>query len=98
MKLKLKLEYRCYPVWIYENGKFIDNDLPIDANNYDDVDKTLCEIQNEFDKTFIDDGKVFRYIGFSNQQKLMVAGLLENVEQLLKKQFEIENCINLNNL
>lgn len=94
MILKLKLEYKCYPVWIYENGKVIDNDLPRYTDEYEVVDELLCELQRIYDNSFVDDGVQFDFIGLSEEQKLKIMTIVDRTIDILSKQFTVENTIN----
>lgn len=96
MILKLKLEYGCYPIWIYENGKMIDNDLPKCIDEYDVVDDLLCKLQNIYDNAFINDGMQFNFIGLSEEQKLKIMVIVNRIVDILGKQFTVENNININ--
>ena len=95
MMLKLKLEYKCYPVWIYENGKFIDNDLPYDTKEYAIVDEMLCDLQKLYDSLFVDDGSRFQFMGISIEQKKSIDNLVCKIVEMLSSQFEVENNISL---
>lgn len=45
-KIKLKFEYRCFPVWIYgENDELIENDLPPYLMGDNDIVSKFVQIQ-----------------------------------------------------
>ncbi len=96
MILKLKLEYKCYPVWIYENDKMIDNDLPKCTNEYEVADALLCELQNIYDKSFVDDGVKFDFVELSEEQKVKIMMIVNRIVDILSEQFTVENNININ--
>lgn len=69
-KIKFTLEYKCFPVWIYdEDNKLIDNDLPSELIGDPEIDPLLVHIQEVFDSLFLDDKKEFKYIGFKNAEQ-----------------------------
>lgn len=64
--IKIRLEYKCFPVWIYDhNNELIENDLPSELTEARDVESNFIHIQEIYDSLYLDDGKEFRYIGFS---------------------------------
>ncbi len=85
VKLKLSLEYCCYPLWIYSaNGDFIDNNFPKELESNMMIDKLLDEIQKEFDNLFIDNEIEFKYIGFKNTSSKELFNLkIKRVEKLI---------------
>lgn len=87
IKLRLSLEYRCYPLWIYgENDEFIDNNFPDELDSYIEIDTLLDEIQSDFDGLFIDNEKVFDYVGFSdNDSREMFSNKINRVEKMIRK-------------
>lgn len=67
-KIKIYLDYRCFPIWIYDdNGDLVDNDLPKELSKDKEVDDAFVEIQNVYDNLFYDNSIEFKYIGFSNE-------------------------------
>lgn len=41
-KIKVQLEYRCFPIWLYdENGNLIDNDFPASLIGDPEIDPIL---------------------------------------------------------
>lgn len=70
-KIVIKLEYKCYPMWIYDNIS-VDNDLVEELVNDKVIDDKLMDIQNKYDALFIDDGIEFSFKGFaSSEEKIM---------------------------
>lgn len=68
--IKIKFEYGCFPVWIYdENNELIENDLPPYLIGDNDIDSKFVRIQEIYDGLYLDDGKEFRYIGFNETKK-----------------------------
>lgn len=77
--VKIKLEYKCFPVWIYgENNELIENDLPPYLIGDKDIDPEFVRIQEVYDGLYLDNEKEFEYIGFNDAQKR---------EQFLKELF-----------
>lgn len=69
--IKLKFEYHCFPIWIYdENGHFVDNNLPIELSGDKDIEAACREAQLIYDNLFVDDGTVFEYTGFKDNHEL----------------------------
>jgi len=67
--IKIKFEYRCFPVWIYgENNELIGNDLPTYLIGDNDIDPKFVHIQEVYDSLYLDDGKEFKYIGFKENE------------------------------
>lgn len=68
--IKIKFEYRCFPVWIYgENDELIENDLPPYLIGDNDINPKFVRIQKIYDELYLDDGKEFKYIGFKETEK-----------------------------
>lgn len=82
-EIRLKFEYQCYPIWIYDvNGDFIDNDLVEEIQKNRSLVRSLEELQNTFDSLYLDNKVEFKYIGFHSDMEKKV--FEENVEQLYK--------------
>ena len=72
-KLKLSLEYRCFPIWSYDdNGLFIDNDLPKELRNDEELDKLLTDIQESFDELYTDTSSEFYSSDFPTENERMI--------------------------
>ncbi|MBR4623059.1 MAG: hypothetical protein IKO45_00705 [Clostridia bacterium] len=66
--LKYSLEYHCYPIWYYdESGELIDNDLPDEMRDDEELDSLLLIIQKRFDDLYIDTPKEFSSHGFKSE-------------------------------
>lgn len=98
-KLKLLLEYKCYPIWIYdEDGELIDNNIVSELINEPSIIKALDEIQHTYDSLFEDNEASFEYKGFENEQKRqrflnLVRETVSLIEKKLRNIYEIENKI-----
>ena len=68
--LKYSLEYRCYPIWNYDqDGELVDNDLPDELRADTELDSLLLHLQELFDALFVDTSKEFSSHGFSTEAK-----------------------------
>lgn len=96
--VKLRLEYKCFPMWIYdEQGNLIDNDIVEEISNDNEIVNLLDNIQEEFDELYVDDGIEFGFKGFQNEQSR--ASFREKVEQAYTKiQTELSNNYTVINL
>lgn len=104
LTLKLRLEYKCYPTWIYnEQCELIDNYLPEEIKNSGKIKELLSNIQEDYDSLYIDNGIEFKYKGFREVD--IKRTLEENVDQayeILQKElngsYVIVNTISFENL
>lgn len=93
--IKIKLEYGCFPVWIYnENNELIENDLPAGLIGDTEIEPILVHIQEIFDSLYLNDTKEFRYIGFRDQeQRELFEEELSTAINLLKSKLNGEYII-----
>lgn len=102
-KIRLLLEYKCYPIWIYKDNELIDNGLPEKVIG-DTKIYHLCDVlQKEFDNLYKDDESEFKYIGFNDfKVKEKFKNNIQSLERILKKKlggdYEVINDININEL
>lgn len=93
------LEYRCYPLWVYnEKGEIVLNDLPDELKAEVNIQNLLEEIQDIYDSLFIDNKVEFRYKGFDNEEEENeFRGKLVKMVQLIEAKmgnfYKIENSI-----
>ena len=67
-KLRLMLEYGCYPVWLYDEEGFVEDTLlPEELRNDHSLDAMFIDLQNRYEALFINDEHVFDYIGFKTE-------------------------------
>lgn len=103
-KIRLMLEYKSYPIWIYNEEGFIeDNVLPEEWKYSQELINLTDEIQAVFDSLFIDTVNEFKYVGFSDMEKRnSFINKLKNFEKIIfeinNKQFIIQNDIDISNL
>lgn len=98
--LKLRFEYKCYPVWIYCNETLLENDLPEDIKSNSIIREQLQILQDEYNSLFIDDGVEFRYLGFEEpERRASFLGKVQDVYALLSSicshYFRVENCVDI---
>lgn len=93
--LKYSLEYRCYPIWNYdESGELIDNDLPDELRDDEELDSLLLKIQEIFDGLFTDTPKEFSSHGFMNEaERSNFLSLLFSSVDLLKQRYGLKYLI-----
>ena len=100
----MKLEYKCFPIWVYEdNGTLIDNDLPKVLLGDKRLDSLCVTVQEEFDNHYTNDGVEFKYNKFDNiSEKKQFAERIKVIEKLIRKKcennYKIINDVNINKL
>lgn len=100
-KIKIILEYKCYPMWIYnENNELIDNDLVDELKDDSELDSILMNIQDMYDKLYKDDELSFEYEGFKDENEkkkfiLEVQSAIDLIKLKLADKYAIENCVEL---
>lgn len=98
-KVKLFLDYKCFPLWIYgENGELIDNGLPEELSNDKELDKLLVTLQEEYNGLFVDSAVKFRYKGFENERdkelfSVKINNIISEIELKLGNKYVVENAI-----
>ena len=69
-KLRLMLDYHCYPVWLYdESGNIIDTLLPEELRSDTELDAKFDNLQERFDALFIDNEHEFSFKGFQTEEE-----------------------------
>lgn len=98
-KIRVLLEYRCYPIWIYnEKGEIVLNDLPDELKNEIDIQNLLKDIQDTYDSLFIDNKVEFSYKGFNSEveeKEFMrkVTKVVQLIESKVGNVYKIENNV-----
>lgn len=86
--VRIQLEYKCYPVWIYgEDGFVEDNELPSELAEDHELDGRFWSVQHRFDATYVDTATVFYNKGFASPEEEGVweSDLKAAVAELAKK-------------
>jgi hypothetical protein len=103
-KIRLMLEYKAYPIWIYDEDGFVDdNALPEQWKNSLELVNSTEEIQSIFDSLYMDTVNEFKYIGFLDKEQRIV--FIEKINYFIKlvkeinnDEFIIQNDIDISNL
>ncbi|MBQ3343156.1 MAG: hypothetical protein IJG84_14750 [Kiritimatiellae bacterium] len=67
--MRIQLEYKCYPVWIYDDeGLVEDTALPPELANDHELDERLRSLQDRFDATYVDTATDFYNKGFASPE------------------------------
>lgn len=86
--IRVHLEYKCYPVWIYDGeGLVEDNALSPELAGDRELDERFESIQDRFDATFVDTQTEFRNKGFASpvERAVFESDLKAAVLQLAEK-------------
>lgn len=68
-KIRVMLDYRCYPVWLYdENDNIIDTLLPEELRNTT-LDAKFDDLQARYDALFVNTQKEFSFKGFDTVEE-----------------------------
>lgn len=100
-RIKLYLEYQCYPMWIYdEDGELVDNNIASELMNEPLIVKALDEIQETYDNLFEDNEVNFEFKGFAQEQDRehflrLVSETVNSIESKLCNNYKVENKINI---
>ena len=88
MKIRLLLDYPCYPVWLYdEDGGVIDTRLPDELRNDTELDARFTDLQKRYNALFINNEKEFSYVGFqsSDDEDAFNTDMLDAIRELKEK-------------
>ena len=67
-KIRLLLDYGCYPVWLYdEDDDLIDTLLPKELRDDRELDAKFTDLQERYEALFINNEHVFDYVGFRTE-------------------------------
>ena len=86
--IRIKFEYKCFPVWIYSDDNIlIENDLPANLIGDSDIDPQFVALQEKYDSLYVDDGKEFRFKDFENDKckEDFIAELNNAIETMKQK-------------
>lgn len=63
-KIRLLLEYKTYPIWLYdEDDEIIDNDNPPEWDDDQQLTDAFMAVSDFYDTFFIDTKHEFRFVG-----------------------------------
>lgn len=69
-KLRLMLEYGCYPVWLYnEKDHIVDTLLPEDLRSDTALDSKFDDLQARYESLYINNSHEFTYVGFKSEDE-----------------------------
>lgn len=86
--IRIQLEYKCYPVWLYDNEGIVeDTALPPELSNDHELDEKFKSIQKRFDETYVDTQTEFYNKGFASpkEKASFKSDLKEAVAELSEK-------------
>ena len=100
-KIRLLLDYGCYPVWLYdENGDVFDTLLPEELRSNELLDAKFDSLQARYEQLFINTEKEFLYKGFNSKDEKNqflhdwdVA--VQELKMLIGNKYEVEDDIGL---
>lgn len=68
--MRIQLEYKCYPVWIYDDeGLVEDTALPPELANDHAFDERFRSLQDRFNATYVDTATEFYNKGFASPEE-----------------------------
>lgn len=72
-RIRVMLDYGCYPVWLYdEEDDIIDTLLPDELRQNSELDAKFDDLQARYENLFINDGKEFSYYGFKSDEEKQI--------------------------
>lgn len=98
-EVRLFLDYKCYPVWVYDEAGFLEeNDLPDELKKDKDLDGNLTYLQDKYDNLFTDTENEFRYNGFNDENEKEkffheFTEIQKELEGKLKNKYKVVNKI-----
>lgn len=87
-KVVAKLEYGCYPIWLYDEEGFVEDTLlPEELRSDTELDSRFDDLQARYNALFINDEHEFSYVGFKSQHEkdLFIHDWVKAIEELRKK-------------
>ena len=103
-RIIIKLEYKCYPLWIYnENGELLDNNLPSELIGDEAINMLCDKIQEVFDGLYKNNELVFKYCGFKNSRdkekfKKMVLDMKNMIKKKVINYYIVEEDVDFGDL
>jgi hypothetical protein len=102
-QLVIELNYGCYPVWVYHEGKPVINDLPLELSEEQEIDEAFEEIRSIYDSLFQNGTEGLRYEGFHNKEDKrrfldMIDGAANLIRMKMGSALKIEKKYNAKSL
>lgn len=89
--IKIQLEYKCYPVWVYDEDGFVEEaSLPLELAEDIGLHEKFKSIQDRFDATYVETSTEFYRQGFPSpaEEASFESDLAAAVAELAKKRPE----------
>lgn len=61
-KIRLYLDYKCFPLWVYEDNQLLYNDLPQEISDNKWLYDKLVTLQNQYNHLFEDTSTNFTLV------------------------------------
>jgi hypothetical protein len=96
MKVKVYLDYQCFPIWTYDsNGILIDNDFPQELRENQELRERFQALQEKYNRLFIDNEIEFKYMGFESEEDRLLFqnemnSSLEILRDNLRSDYQVE--------
>lgn len=69
-KIRIMLDYGCYPVWLYdEDNDLIDTLLPEEVRSNAELDAKFDDLQARYEALFVNTSKEFSFTGFQSEEE-----------------------------
>ena len=69
-KIRVMLDYGCYPIWLYnEDGDLIDTLLPDELRENKELDLKFDNLQERYEALFINNSREFSFVGFKTEEE-----------------------------
>ncbi len=69
-KIRIMLDYGCYPVWLYdEDNDLIDTLLPEEVRSNTELDSKFDDLQARYEALFVNNSKEFSFVGFKSEDE-----------------------------
>ena len=100
-RIKIFLDYKCYPMWIYnERNELICNGIAEELTDDKEIKTILKEIQKNYEELFEDNEITFEYKGFNNEEDKKyflkrTNQVIEMINLKLGKNYIIENAVKI---
>lgn len=86
--IKIRLEYKCYPVWLYDDDGIVeDTALPAELSDDGELEERFRSIQERFDATYVDTPTEFYNKGFATPEEDALRSDLAAAVALLAEKF-----------